>query len=155
MLICNHVLAGGVLGVAMKRHPVAGFLVGVGSHLLLDAVPHWGVDKTAADRDERFLQVAKVDGCVGCVLMGTVLALGPRQLGLWTTMAGAVLPDLDKPVWYFFKRRVWPAWFDRLHGRIQRESEDRLRFEVVTASIGAVLVIAGLWVLARSRARRH
>jgi len=42
MLVTTHVLSGALIGYAVP-HPVASFVVGVFSHLVLDAVPHWGV----------------------------------------------------------------------------------------------------------------
>ena len=47
MFVTNHVLSGVVVGRLLERHPVAAFVVGVGSHLALDMVPHWGCE---ADR---------------------------------------------------------------------------------------------------------
>jgi hypothetical protein len=36
MFVTNHVLSGVVVGRLLERHPVAAFVVGVGSHLALD-----------------------------------------------------------------------------------------------------------------------
>ena len=44
MFVTNHVLSGVVIGRLLERHPVSAFVVGVGSHLALDMVPHWGCE---------------------------------------------------------------------------------------------------------------
>jgi hypothetical protein len=40
VFITNHVLSGAIIGQAFDGHPVGAFVAGVGSHLVLDAVPH-------------------------------------------------------------------------------------------------------------------
>ncbi len=44
MFVTNHVLSGVVIGRLLERHPVTAFVAGVGSHLALDMVPHWGCE---------------------------------------------------------------------------------------------------------------
>ncbi len=41
MLLTNHVLSGALIG-ALARRPLPAFALGVASHFVLDAVPHWG-----------------------------------------------------------------------------------------------------------------
>jgi hypothetical protein len=41
MLVTNHVLSGAVIGAAARR-PIPAFFLGVASHFVLDATPHWG-----------------------------------------------------------------------------------------------------------------
>src|ERR1700728_4818444 len=57
MLVTNHVLSGAVIGAAVRR-PAPAFALGVASHFVLDAVPHWG--KFGGGR--RLLRVAVPDG---------------------------------------------------------------------------------------------
>jgi hypothetical protein len=64
-------------------------------------------------------------------------------------MAGAALPDLDKPVKLVFGRSPFPAAFDRFHMRIQDEAAHRLHIELLAA---AALAPAALIAL---RARRR
>ena len=44
MFVTNHVFSGVVVGRLLERRPVTAFVAGVGSHLVLDMVPHWGCD---------------------------------------------------------------------------------------------------------------
>ena len=64
-------------------------------------------------------------------------------------MAGAALPDLDKPVKLMFGRSPFPAAFDRFHMGIQDEAAHRLHVELLAA---AALAPAALIAL---RARRR
>ena len=56
-------------------------------------------------------------------------------------MAGAALPDIDKPCKIVFGRSPWPGFVDRFHAGIQRESLDRQPVEAAAATIfgGAAL----------------
>ena len=65
MFVTNHVLSGVLIGRAMKRRPVAAFFAGAGSHLVLDALPHWGCDLRSPTEKERFLRIARRDGLLG------------------------------------------------------------------------------------------
>jgi len=145
MIICNHVVAGGLIGVALQGHPVAAFAVGMASHFVLDAIPHWGIDPTREDGEAYFISVAKKDGCAGCALLGATWWLSPDKLSMAAAMVGSCLPDLDKPYEYFTKKKLFPAWFRRFHGRIQTESESRGRQEIVTLVGGLVVLGFVLW----------
>jgi hypothetical protein len=145
VLLTNHVLSGALIG-ALARRPLAAFAVGVASHFALDAVPHWG--EWGSRR--RYLRVAVVDGLVSLAVAGAFAAASPadRRPAVVAGMAGAALPDLDKPTvmwldWSPFPRAV--TWF---HGRIQHEARGRARYEVLAAGAFAA---AALLVLRRPR----
>ena len=150
MLVTNHVLSGAVIGVA-ARSPWLAFPLGFASHFALDSVPHWG----RWDSHERFMQVAVADGLTGLAAMGVAtLAAAPGQrAAVLAGMAGAALPDLNKPSKVFFGRSPFPKRFDDFHGRIQDEAPDRFRSHELVA--GAAFA-TGFAVLALgSRLRRR
>ena len=145
MLVTNHVLSGAVIGAA-ARNPWLAFPLGFASHLALDAVPHWG----KFDSHEHFMRVAVADGLTGLAAMGaaTAAASPGERVAVLAGMAGAALPDLNKPGKVFFGRSPFPKAFDDFHGRIQDEAPDRFRsHEVVAGAIFAAgfaaLVFAG------------
>lgn len=145
MLVTNHVLSGAIIG-AVTRRPVPAFLLGVGSHFALDAVPHWG-----GIRDRRkFLQIAVPDGLTGLVVIGAMAAVSPadRRLAVLAGMAGAALPDLDKPSRLFFGRSPFPRAWDDFHRAVQREAPGRAHREFLA---GASLGAAALALLRRPR----
>lgn len=139
MLITNHVLSGAVLGAVLPS-PVAAFGAGVVSHFALDALPHWGVTDPG-----QFLDVAVRDGLLGLATIGVVAASTPprRRTSVLCGIAGATLPDLDKPAQLFFGRDPFPGLVNRFHQAVQREAPHRMRHEIVfgvlTAALAAVL----------------
>jgi hypothetical protein len=133
MLVTNHVLSGAVIGAASRRRPVTAFAVGVLSHFALDAAPHWGKWSGRPS----FMEVAVPDGLLGLVVMGTMTVLAPRdaRLAVLAGMAGAALPDLDKPSMVFFGRSPFPRAVDRIHMRIQDEAPHRFKYELTAAAV--------------------
>lgn len=136
MLVTNHVLSGAVIGRAIRSVPVA-FAAGVVSHLVLDAVPHWGAVPL-----EDVMAIAVADGLIGLTVMAaTTLATEPdKRLAVLAGMAGAAFLDLDKPGLVFFGCSPFPASVDQLHGRIQRESPRRMPQELLVGVAGFLLI---------------
>ena len=153
MFITNHVLAGAIIGLAAPRRPAKVALVAVGSHLVLDAVPHWGIDD-----DAKFRKVAIVDGLVGLATMRAVMGAVPRgtRVAVLAGMLGAAFPDADKPALMFFGRSPFPARVDRFHQQIQRESTHGIRTEIraALAMVLAVRVLSWLRAIAADRPGR-
>jgi hypothetical protein len=145
VLLINHVASGALIG-ALARRPLPAFALGVASHFALDAVPHWG--EWGSQR--RFLRVAVLDGLVSLAAVAAFAAVSPsdRRLAAVAGMAGAVLPDLDKPGILLVGRSPFPPAVNRFHGRIQHEAPGRARYEVLAAG---VLALAALLALRRPR----
>ena len=147
MLITNHVLSGALIGAAVRR-PVPAFVLGVASHFVLDTVPHWGdwVD------GQQFLRVAVPDGLTGLATIGLCAAVAPpsARLSVLAGMAGAALPDLDKPGRICFGRSPFPRPVDEFHAAIQHEAQGRAPFEFFSA---AALATAALTILGTRRRR--
>ena len=141
MLVTNHVLSGAVIGAASPRRPASAFVLGVLSHFALDAVPHWG----NWDGRPKFMHVAVPDGLAGLAVMGTITVLAPREarFAVLAGMAGAALPDLDKPSILFFGRSPWPRLVNKIHQRIQREERHHLKNELAAAAV-FIAAAAGL-----------
>jgi hypothetical protein len=133
MFVTNHVLSGVLIGRLLERHPVTAFVVGVGSHLALDMVPHWGCTKSTADGRELFLRYAKRDGLVGLLTMLCAVGAVDRQARVATAaaMAGATLLDADKPLMHYFGRNPFPKAVRRIHARAQNESPQGLPNEIL------------------------
>jgi hypothetical protein len=154
VLVTNHVLSGAALG-ALTRRPVPAFVLGVASHFALDALPHWG-----RWRDDRhFLRVAVADGLIGLAAMGT-LAKAAAGTGDTRTaaavvagMAGAALPDLDKPAAILLKHRLWPEAVNAFHTRIQDEAPHRFVSHEVVG--GVVFAASALALLRRGAAAKR
>jgi hypothetical protein len=158
MLVTNHVLSGAVVGAAVRR-PGPALALGIGSHFVLDAVPHWG----KWDSDRHFMRVAVLDGPTGLAVMGAALALSrpERRWAVAAGMVGAALPDIDKPTHVFFGFSPFPEPVNELHRRIQDEAPHRfLSHELpaaaaFAASFAALGALRGLRTGRRGRVRRR
>jgi hypothetical protein len=130
VLLTNHVLSGALIG-ALARRPLPAFAAGVASHFVLDAVPHWG-DWSSP---RRFLRVAVPDGLISLAALGAIAAVSPpdRRPSVVAGMAGAALPDIDKPSTLFLGWSPFPAAVDDFHARIQREAAGRAPLELLAA----------------------
>jgi hypothetical protein len=136
----NHLLAGALIGSAVPT-PLAAFILGVGSHVAMDVVPHWGQPDY-----NRFLRVARVDGLAGLAVGAATLAAAPpqRRIALLAGMVGAGLLDLDKPCQHLLGFSPFPAPVDRFHSRIQRGRELPSRWprELAAAAFAAATLTA-------------
>ena len=141
MLLTNHVLSGALIG-ARARGPGSAFAAGVVSHFVLDAIPHWG--EWGSKR--RFLRVAVADGLVSLAVGAALVAAAPpaRRAAVLAGMAGAALPDADKPARLWFGRSPFPRKFDRFHLGIQREAWRRGYVEVLAAGALAPAALIAL-----------
>jgi hypothetical protein len=152
MIISSHVPAGAVVGLAARR-PVAALAAGFVSHLVMDAMPHWG---TGPGTEPEWMPIARKDGVAGLATIAVLAASAPRhrRLAVLAGITGACLPDTDKVGRYFVGRSPWPSRFDRFHEAIQNESRHRLPREIATAATLTIMSTALLCTL-RTRARRH
>lgn len=154
MLITNHVLAGAAVG-ALFRRPAVALGAGIASHLLMDSIPHWGLppgDPGSADRQKRFLRVARPDGLIGLAAMTALAAAsGGRRRAVLAGMVGAALPDIDKPAQHFFGRNPVPGPLQRFHDRIQVEAGYLMPLELAIAAALAVVAVGRLRAPRRSR----
>ncbi|WP_018639031.1 hypothetical protein [Parafrankia elaeagni] len=150
MIISSHVGAGAFVGMAARK-PGPALALGFLSHLVMDAMPHWG---TGPGTEPEWLPIARRDGVAGLAEMALLTAVAPadRRVGVFAGMVGACLPDTDKVGRYFVGSSPWPARFDRFHEAIQNEARHRLPREVATA---AALTVAGALTLRLLAARSH
>ena len=152
MFVTNHVLSGVVIGRLLERRPVAAFVVGVGSHLALDMVPHWGCETRTADGRQLFLRYARRDGLAGLAVMACAVAAVDRRSRAATlsAMVGAAVLDADKPMTHFFGRNPFPMAIRRIHARAQNESPQGMPNELL---FGLSCAIADAALALRSRRR--
>ena len=122
------------------RGPWPAFAWGVASHFVLDFLPHWG----NFGNGRQMLRVAVPDGLIGLAVMAAMAAVAPRErrAAVIAGMAGAALPDLDKPSLLFFGRSPFPPAVDRFHARIQHEGSRRAHYEATAALIFVSVALA-------------
>jgi hypothetical protein len=147
VFVTTHVLAGALIGRSLGRHPVGAFAVGVASHFAMDACPHYGGREPQTDAEwTRWFHMASCDGCLGLAAMavGAGITPGPAKRAVVAGMAGAALPDLDKPFDWFFGWAPFPQAWQRFHSGVQNQEANRLPLEIL---YGAALAAAAWKVL--------
>ncbi len=115
MTLTFHVVSGAALGTVIGN-PVAGFLLGIASHLLLDIIPHGdtGMANKYENKTNKTAQsVAKayvsIDAAIGIMVLAILSAILPpalTDLAYSLTIMGAILPDLLVGLAELFKRSV-------------------------------------------------
>lgn len=146
----SHVLSGVLIGRATRGRPATAFAVGLGSHLVLDSMPHWGCSLADEHSRQGFLRVAKRDGSLGLATIAAALATVDRRdrLATASAIAGAVLLDLDKPCKHFFGFNPFPQPVIRLHSMAQNESPDGMAKEF---AYGTLLALADVLMIGAGR----
>jgi hypothetical protein len=157
MFVTNHVLSGALLGRVLRGKPFRAFAAGIASHLLIDAIPHWGClprgvsyDDQPSETYDRFFKVAKRDGVLGATLMASLALSADRKSRSSTVaaMAGAVLLDMDKPLFHYFQWNPFPMFVQHIHGWVQNESDQGMPNEVF---FGGLMALADAITISRSR----
>ena len=141
MLLTNHVLSGALIG-ARARGPGRPSRPGW-RHTSCSTRSRTGASGAAK---RRFLRVAVADGLVSLAVAGALAAASPpaRRAAVLAGMAGAALPDLDKPTKLWFGWSPFPRTVDRFHNRIQREAWRRGYVEVLAAAALAPAALIAL-----------
>lgn len=150
VFVTSHVLSGVLIGRAARGRPATAFIAGIGSHLALDSMPHWGCSLADEESQKAFLDIAKRDGVLGLTTIAATLAAVDRRDRVSTLAAivGAVLLDLDKPCKHFFGFNPFPGPVIRLHSRVQNESPEGMAKEF---AYGALLAMADLLMISAER----
>lgn len=149
MFATNHVLSGVVVGRIFERRPVAAFVAGIASHLVLDMVPHWGCQLKTPEGRELFFRYAQRDGLLGlAVTLGATAAVDRRaRVATVAAIAGATLLDADKPAIYFWGRNPFPRVVRKIHAKAQNESPEgmpnEIAFGLTCALVDALIAVWG------------
>jgi len=135
----------------MVGDPVVAFTVGVVSHLVMDAIPHWGPHPEAESQpwwSPVYLTIARIDG-IALLIAGAFVVLTSHpdlRLAVLAGAFGALLLDLDKPFDHFFGRFVhhrplWGQRFATFNVWLQRESFRRWWVELAAFTISVLTLV--------------
>jgi hypothetical protein len=93
MLFLNHTLTGGLLGLTIDE-PLVLVPAALGSHFVMDALPHFGYPELAL-KHQRWVVAGVIDGALSLLAVITLCGVAPRRTGHILLGVGmAVLPDL-------------------------------------------------------------
>jgi hypothetical protein len=116
MILTTHAVVGAALASFVPSHPAAAFVLGFGSHFLLDAIPH--VDYPIKSRsvnpkigapmrfDRALLQDVVTIGTDGLFGLVAALFLFSSAENFWAILMGAVGAMAPDPLQFAFTR--WP-----------------------------------------------
>jgi hypothetical protein len=116
MILTTHAVVGAALASFVPSHPAAAFVLGFGSHFLLDAIPH--VDYPIKSRsvnpkigapmafDKALLQDVVTIGSDGLFGILVSLLLFGSSANFWAVLMGAVGAMAPDPLQFAFTR--WP-----------------------------------------------
>ncbi|MDR3519863.1 MAG: hypothetical protein P4L63_03195 [Candidatus Pacebacteria bacterium] len=131
MTLTTHAIAGATLATLVPNYPALGFLVGFGSHYLLDAMPHWSYPVAGLEKDKEnslnttmviskssYKDLFKVgtDGILGLLLSFIILGIffHAYPLVIFMGATGGMLPDFLQFCYWMWKPKLLKP-FQRLH----------------------------------------
>ncbi len=153
MILSPHAIVGAAIANLAPEHPELGFVLAVGSHYMLDMIPHRDYDIDGFfDRDAKSfksiirnfkaqltLLMIAADFAVGIGIAFLIFARSPaRALATLLGILGGVLPDLLQFFYYTFKKRPWTIT-QKVHDFFH--SENRMLDKPVTGSVVQVCAI--------------
>jgi len=113
MTLTTHAIVGATLAAAAPNYPILGFVVGFGSHYVLDAIPHWdypisGIEEKKNNRSIKYyLDFLKIglDGTMGLIFSFIILGVffHSSPLAIFMGAIGGMTPDALQFVYW-----KWP-----------------------------------------------
>lgn len=143
MLATAHVAVGALVGRAMRSGSLLALAgTALGSHFVLDALPHWGLaDRRADSASERlFMRVATIDGLTALTASALLIRRSACRSATLCGIAFSVAPDLNKPAEVLGLETLYPRRLARWHSGIQRlERPSRWPIDVAVAATAFAL----------------
>ena len=111
MMLVSHAIVGTAIGAA-AGNPVAGFVIGVASHFVLDATPHFDPGSFMPPGDETYgpreYIWATADVLASVVALSLIALHHAHPTAIVAGSIGAMLPDivLNTPFWKEWSRKI-------------------------------------------------
>jgi len=145
MPITPHMLVGAAIGTHSPGLLIA-FCLGLISHYLLDALPHWDYfpkdyfHKIKITRPEHFKKIG-LDFILGVMIVSILTFAYPQKFLILAGILGALLPDFLQFIYYTFRIK-WLKPFTWLHKKIHLY--DNLPFRL---GFPAILIVSLMAIL--------
>ena len=162
MILSTHAIVGAALASFLPAHPIGAFVIGFGSHFVLDAIPHWDYPIRSRSVDPRIGAPLVFDNALrrdaltigSDAFFGIVIALllfGSRE-SFWAVLLGAIGAMLPDPLQFLHAR--WPHGPLQIHQRFHRWAHTTKKIDSVPLGVGTqmILVVA---VIAFTTALHH
>ena len=161
MILSTHAIVGAAIASFVPSHPTTAFVLGFGSHFVLDAIPHWDYPIRSASVDPeigapvtfdrallRDVVVIGSDGLIG--ILGALLLFASSD-GLWSILLGAfgaMLPDPLHTIYAHFPHEPLRT-LQRFHRWIH--TDKRIKDDIIVgvgSQIALVAVMIGVTTVA-------
>lgn len=116
MIITHHMLVGAVVG-AHSSHLWSAFILGLFSHYLLDALPHWDYLRKVKISNPDHLKKVGLDFILGGLLVLFLTWSSPQKLFILVALMAALLPDCLEAFYNNFNIR-WLRPLSQIHHKI-------------------------------------
>jgi hypothetical protein len=161
MILSTHAIVGAAIASFLPSHPTTAFVLGFGSHFVLDAIPHWDYPIRSASVkpkvgapvtfDRALLRDVLVIGSDGLLGLLAALLLFASSDNLWSILLGAfgaMLPDPLQTIHAHFPREPLRT-LQRFHDWIHTDKEIKRDIILgVGSQITLVAVMVGLTMVA-------
>jgi hypothetical protein len=162
MILSTHAIIGAAFASFLPAHPIGAFVIGFGTHFMLDAIPHWDYPIRSRSVDPRIGAPVVFDSALwrdavtigSDAFFGIVIALllfGSRE-NFWSVLLGAIGAMLPDPLQFLHGR--WPHEPLRIHQRFHRWAHTNKKIESVALGIGTQFTLV-LAVVAFTTALHH
>jgi len=147
MPITPHMLVGAAIGTQSPNLLIA-FCLGLVSHYLLDALPHWDylpkdwLRKIGITRPDHFKKIG-LDFILGAMIVSILTWSYPQKLLILAGITAALLPDFFQLIYYTFKIK-WLKPLSRFHKKIHLYDELPFRLGFPAILIVSLIAILSL-----------
>ncbi len=142
MPITPHMLVGVAIGTQSPSLLIA-FCLGLVSHYLLDALPHWDyLHKVEITRPEHLKKIG-LDFILGAMIVSALTWPFHQKLFILAGVAGALLPDFSQLIYVNFKIK-WLKPLSRLHKKMHLYDELPFRLGFPAVFIVSLIAILSL-----------
>jgi len=135
-------LVGAALGAQMSNVWVA-FLLGLISHYIIDAFPHWEYITRANASDPNHVKRVFVDFAIGAILVLVFVWSEPNIIVILAAVIGSILPDFLHGMCYNFKIK-WLRPHLLIHHKIHARTKLSFKqgmLSTIIVSLAAILVL--------------
>ncbi len=125
MLVTPHAVTGATIAIIVP-YPIVSIPLSLGSHFLLDTVPHWQETLPPYAQSRATWTRIPIDVALSIGLVWLIANAHPeKKLLIWVTALAAVIPDIDTLALIIpslFKNRLGKRYWD-FHCAIQKETQ--------------------------------
>jgi hypothetical protein len=140
MLLLAHTITGAVIGEKIGN-PWLGMILALGSHFILDWIPHWSYDVPAKFDPREFIKILPdvIPSCLIYILF--IFSYPEHWLTITIAVTAAIIPDFLTLTHYIPGLNKIFSTFVAWHGRLQVHDDKIIGLTSQVVYIGMLIVI--------------